>query len=106
MTRLTSLVAASVVLVASSAALAGEPTGRYQGAIGSVPNGMEQVYVDHSGAGRGGVTAAFAANIPAGQGDYGNHGFALLQLHGRAYMVTAMSVPNDDDSSVRLASRK
>ena len=106
MTRLTSLIAASAVLVASNAAFAMEPTGRYQGAIGSVPNGVEQVYLDHSNVTRGGVTAAFAANIPAGQGDYGNHGFALLQLHGRAYSVTAMSVPNDDDSSVRLASGK
>jgi len=101
MNRFVSILALGTTLMASSAAFAGEPTGRYQGAVGSVPDGVEQVYFDHSSNGRGGVTASVAANIPAASNS--DHVFALLQPHGRAYMVTAFSIPTTSDNDVRLA---
>lgn len=101
MNRLISVFAIGAILVFSNSALAGEPTGRYQGAVGSLPASIEQVYVEHAPGARG-VTAAFAENIPAAQ--IGDHAFALLQNHGRAYAVTAMSVPDYSDNDVRLAS--
>jgi hypothetical protein len=101
MNRFVSILALGATLVASSAAFAGEPTGRYQGAVGSVPDGVEQVYFDHFSNGRGGVTASVAENIPAAS--ISDHAFALLQPHGRAYTVTAFSVPTTSDNDVRLA---
>jgi hypothetical protein len=103
MNRIVSLLAVGVVLATSSVALAGEPTGRYQGAVGSVPEGVEQVYVQSS-SGQRGVSAAFAENIPAAQST--DHAFALLQNHGRGYTVTAFSTTNDVGNDVRLASSK
>ena len=104
MNRIVSALALTATLVASTAAFAGEPTGRYQGAVGQVPDGVEQAATfEHSYAGRGGVTAVAAANIPAAQ-NVGEHEYALLQQHGRAFNVSAMDVPNGAaDYDVRLA---
>jgi hypothetical protein len=60
------LLVASLVLVASGAAYAGEPTGRFQGAAGTTPQGAEQVYFDNGGGTN--YTAAKAGDIPWANG--------------------------------------
>jgi hypothetical protein len=102
MYNIIALLVAGAVLAVAGTAFAGEPTGRYTGAVGSLPQGVEQAYADYSEVGGGYVTAAFAQDIPAGQVQ-GDVDVALRNV-GRALVVTA-SIPGGVDN-VRLASRQ
>ena len=66
MNKTLALTVAGLVLMASGAAFAGEPTGRFQGAQGQAPLGAEQVYFDNGGSTN--YTAVKAADIPWAQG--------------------------------------
>jgi len=103
MYNILALLIAGTVLAVAGSAFAGEPTGRYQGAVGSLPQGVEQVYADDSQVGGGWVTASFAQDIPAGQS--GEDVSVALRSVGRALVVTA-NVPGGAPSDVQLASRQ
>lgn len=94
------LLIAGAVLAMAGTAFAGEPTGRYQGAVGSLPEGVEQVYFDNGT--NGYYTAAAAEAIPAATNQ--ESVTVALRNVGRALVVTA-NVPGSV-SEVQLASRQ
>jgi hypothetical protein len=103
MNRFVAMFAVAAGLVASASVFAGEPSGRYRGAVGASPVGAEHLPVDRFHNSYGGVTATFAEKIPAGQG--GQSKAALLQPTGRGHTVTASNVPSDAEIDDRLAER-
>jgi len=102
MFNILALLVAGAVLAAAGTVFAGEPTGRYQGAVGSVPQGVEQVFVDHSD-NRTYETASRSDEVPAGQED--SRVTITLRNVGRALVATA-TVPGSVPSDVQLASRQ
>ena len=96
------LLIAGVVLAAASSAFAGEPTGRYQGAEGQAPQGVDQPAAVQ--APRGGyVTAAASGQIVAGR-PLGESEVALRTV-GRGLVATA-TMPGSVEDQIRLASRQ
>jgi hypothetical protein len=99
------LLVAGAVLAAAGTALAGEPTGRYQGAEGSAPQGIEQSLFANSGTARGGYVTASAVNdgIPASQ-DLAPSAVAVRSL-GRGGDVVTANIPGSVNDEIQFATR-
>jgi hypothetical protein len=99
------LLLAGAVLAAAGTAFAGEPTGRYQGAEGSAPQGVEQSYFAASSAARGGYVTASTANdvVPASQ-DLAPSAVAIRNI-GRGGDVVTANIPGSVNDEIQFATR-
>lgn len=101
MTNIYALLIAGTVLAFAGTAFAGEPTGRYQGAEGQVPSGVEQAAVDHTGRG-GFVTASAAEKFGPASEELGQTEFALRSV-GRGGNVVTANLPGSVETAIQIA---